>query len=87
MNSKNTTTIKEGDFHKKKKERCFYADCRKKLKLTDMNCKCEHRFCSKHRLPETHKCSWNPKCKSEMIIYKEKAGLVESVVFQKMQRI
>jgi len=87
MDAENITTVKEGGVHKKKRKRCSYEDCRKKLKLTDMNCKCEHRFCSKHRLPETHKCSWDPKCEAEMIIYKQKAGLEESILFQKMQRI
>jgi len=39
--------------------RCNVVDCRKKLKLTDMECRCDKRFCSAHRLPETHKCSFD----------------------------
>ena len=72
---------------KKKKDRCAFEGCRKKLKLTDMDCKCKNRFCSLHRLPETHNCSWNPKSENEMNIYKEKSGLNQVSTFAKMERI
>ena len=72
---------------KKKKNRCAFDGCRKKLKLTDMDCKCKNRFCSLHRLPETHNCSWNPKNENEMNIYKEKSGLNQVSAFAKMERI
>jgi predicted nucleic acid binding AN1-type Zn finger protein len=39
--------------------RCNAPDCKKKLKLTDMECRCEKRFCTTHRLPETHKCTFD----------------------------
>jgi predicted nucleic acid binding AN1-type Zn finger protein len=39
--------------------RCCAADCRKKLKLTDMDCRCQKRFCAAHRLPETHACTFD----------------------------
>lgn len=41
--------------------RCDFPECRKKLKLTDMECRCGKRFCIKHRLPEDHLCSINYK--------------------------
>ena len=48
---------------KKKKCRCPYKNgktkCKKKLKLTDMACRCGKRFCNLHRLPENHNCSIN----------------------------
>ena len=72
---------------KKKKNRCAFEGCRKKLKLTDMDCKCKNRFCSLHRLPETHNCSWDPKSENEMNIYKEKSGLNQVSTFAKMERI
>ena len=72
---------------KKKKNRCAFEGCRKKLKLTDMDCKCKNRFCSLHRLPETHNCSWDPKSENEMNIYKEKSGLNQVSAFAKMERI
>ena len=72
---------------KKKKNRCAFDGCRKKLKLTDMNCKCKKRFCSLHRLPETHNCSWDPKNENEMSIYKEKSGLNQISAFTKIEQI
>ena len=46
---------------KKKKvvERCSFETCKRKLKLTDMVCRCKNRYCQKHRLPESHICEFN----------------------------
>ena len=45
--------------------------CRKVLKLTDMECKCGKRFCSVHRLPENHFCSFNFKEEGRKILEKK----------------
>lgn len=37
-------------------QRCSHKDCRKKLKLTDLECKCGNRFCTEHRLQQEHQC-------------------------------
>ena len=42
-----------------KKNRCFHSDCKKKLSLCDITCKCKERFCSQHRLPEDHACTYD----------------------------
>ena len=39
--------------------RCNAKDCKKKLKLSDMECRCTKRFCIVHRLPETHECTFD----------------------------
>lgn len=39
------------------KNRC--GSCRKKLTLTDMECRCKVRFCSAHRMPEEHACTFD----------------------------
>ena len=39
--------------------KCNHIECNKKLKLTDLSCRCEKRFCSKHRLPESHQCIYD----------------------------
>jgi predicted nucleic acid binding AN1-type Zn finger protein len=39
--------------------RCSAEDCKKKLALTDMACKCSGVYCSAHRMPETHACSFD----------------------------
>jgi predicted nucleic acid binding AN1-type Zn finger protein len=47
--------------------KCSHVDCIKRLKLTDMKCKCRNIYCSLHRLPETHKCTFDFKLKKEEI--------------------
>ena len=39
--------------------KCNHIDCNKKLKLTDLSCRCEKRFCIKHRVPESHHCVYD----------------------------
>ena len=39
------------------KKRCNFEGCRKKLKLTDLECVCKKRFCSHHRIKTCHNCS------------------------------
>lgn len=42
-----------------KKNKCF--ECNKNLGLVFIRCKCSNIFCSKHRYPENHICSYNYK--------------------------
>jgi len=44
---------------KKKSKRCGHPECRRKLMLTDMPCKCGIIFCSMHRLSEQHDCTFD----------------------------
>ena len=56
------------NIHKKKKKkikRCALKECRKKLFLTDTPCRCKQIYCSLHRLPEMHTCSYNFKNETE----------------------
>ena len=46
---------------KKKSKRCGHPECRRKLMLTDMPCKCGIIFCSLHRLSEQHACTFDYK--------------------------
>ena len=71
----------------RKKNRCTFEGCKKKLKLTDMACKCTQRYCQKHRLPESHSCSWDPKCTDEMQRYVAAAGLDKAIRFSKLESI
>jgi predicted nucleic acid binding AN1-type Zn finger protein len=43
----------------KNNNRCNFHDCNKKLKITDMSCKCGKIFCKIHKFPEDHKCEFN----------------------------
>jgi hypothetical protein len=47
----------------KKKNRCPVDGCNKKLGLLDLSCKCEKKFCIKHRHPEEHSCDYDFKSK------------------------
>lgn len=44
-----------------KSNRCAFYGCNKKLKLTDLLCKCEKTYCIFHRLPEQHNCEYSYK--------------------------
>tara|TARA_B100000886_G_C20284464_1_gene432711 strand:- start:253 stop:468 length:216 start_codon:yes stop_codon:yes gene_type:complete len=47
------------------KNRCNYKNCNKKIKISDYPCKCKLIFCSLHRSPEQHECSYDFKNKDE----------------------
>lgn len=57
---------------------CNENTCNKKLKLYDMECRCNHKFCSTHRLPEDHACSYD---------YKKDKIKLEKVVADKVIKI
>jgi predicted nucleic acid binding AN1-type Zn finger protein len=42
---------------KEKKPRC--PECRNKLLLTDIVCRCGIKFCMSHRAPELHACTFD----------------------------
>ena len=58
--------------------KCFLENCKSKLKLYDLSCRCENKYCTKHRLPELHNCSYDFK--------KEKIHL-ERIVADKVIKI
>ena len=58
----NTTNIKKAKTKKAKKakkSRCALEGCRKKLEVTDWACKCDKKFCQKHRTAPSHSCTYN----------------------------
>ena len=66
MSTNNTQEIKEPIVNnetkkikkKKKSNRCSFDGCKKKLKLSDMKCRCGNTYCNKHRMMEQHSCSY-----------------------------
>lgn len=44
---------------KEQKVRCPVEGCNKKLGLVDFKCKCQNTYCAKHRVPDTHACSYD----------------------------
>lgn len=50
-----TTAIKVA-YTSKGKPKCWMPNCKEKLKLTAITCRCGHTFCTKHRHAEAHGC-------------------------------
>jgi hypothetical protein len=61
-------------------ERCSHVDCNKKLKLTDMSCRCEKTFCGLHRHAETHNCTFDYKSYGREVLSKIVIGCVKEKV-------
>jgi len=40
-------------------KKCNYAICTRRLLLSDLACRCGHRFCSAHRYSTEHMCSFD----------------------------
>ena len=72
---------------KKKKNRCALKGCKKKLKLTNMICRCKYIYCDKHRLPESHNCKWDPRSDNEIEKYKKNCCLNVTAHFSKIDKI
>ena len=41
------------------KTKCSFEGCSGRVFLHNLKCRCGEKFCDKHRLPETHDCSFN----------------------------
>ncbi|PKA59756.1 Zinc finger A20 and AN1 domain-containing stress-associated protein 9 [Apostasia shenzhenica] len=69
------------DNKKQQPSRCLL--CRKKVGLTGFMCRCGSTFCSSHRFPETHECSFDYKAAGREAIAKEnpvvKADKIEKI--------
>ena len=46
---------------KNKLNKCIYPYCNKKLKLTDIKCRCGFKFCALHRYSDKHNCAFDYK--------------------------
>ncbi|KAG5176557.1 hypothetical protein JKP88DRAFT_335451 [Tribonema minus] len=54
------------------KARCF--GCNKKVGLTGMACRCGYVYCSKHRYPEEHACTYDFKASERTQLAKTVVG-------------
>lgn len=73
IDQKNTSThnTTEQKPKKKKKNRCPFDGCKKKLRLLDITCKCQKTFCINHRHPEQHSCDYDFKNEGREKLKKE----------------
>ena len=62
---------------------CQYADCRKRIKITDFACKCEKLYCKMHKSPENHECTYDYR---EIGLKTKKIGEMKCVS-NKMQKL
>lgn len=75
--------LENNDIIKKTKKRCNHPECSKKIKLTDVECRCKKIFCLKHRLPENHSCDFDYKSLEKEILKKN----LNKVVAEKVAKI
>lgn len=82
---KATTDPEEGDEDQppvqKNKKRCFLCNCRMDLAIREIGkCKCDYVFCSLHRLPEQHGCTFDHKehsrqeARAKMVVLRKHVG-------------
>jgi predicted nucleic acid binding AN1-type Zn finger protein len=50
------------------KSRCCLIECRKKLGMMEFTCLCGGKYCSEHRLPEEHYCTFNHGYESKQLL-------------------
>ena len=67
----------------KPQKRCGHSECKKKLLLTDLTCKCGAKFCMSHRMPEAHMCSHDFKAEARAILNKQ----LVSCVAEKVEKV
>ncbi|KAI0527033.1 hypothetical protein KFK09_002629 [Dendrobium nobile] len=71
----------EETLNKQQQNRCL--SCRRRVGLTGFKCRCGSTFCSTHRYPELHECSFDYKCAGREAIAKEnpvvKAEKIEKI--------
>ena len=65
---------------KRDQRRCGAAGCKKKLALTDFPCKCSTKFCSAHRLPEEHSCTFDFKAAGKALLGSQLVSAVKDKI-------
>jgi predicted nucleic acid binding AN1-type Zn finger protein len=66
---------------------CNNEKCKKKIPLIEWKCKCGGKFCTKHRLPEQHKCTWDYKMNDEEREKKIKSLKCENNKFESLTNL
>lgn len=62
----------------KNRRRCW--ECKAKVGLTALTCKCDYTFCSKHRYAEEHNCKFNFKSAAKRKLEDENPRVVPAKV-------
>lgn len=72
----------EKKIKKKKKNRCQLEGCHKKLGLVPFTCDCQKKFCSEHRLPESHQCDFDHVSKGKKLLAKKNPKVIGAKITQ-----
>ncbi len=65
---------------KKKKNICALNGCQNKLSIISFSCKCQKKFCSVHRLPEDHSCTFDYQTHGKCIIAKKNPQILNAKI-------
>ncbi len=60
--------------------KCSANGCTKKVGLVSFMCRCEKKYCNKHRMPETHNCQYDYKTNGKLKLEQEN----KRIVFEKI---
>jgi hypothetical protein len=52
-------------------KRCQHTDCKKKLMLSDLACKCENYYCQGHRFAPSHSCTFDYRAAADKVLEKQ----------------
>jgi len=52
----------------KESNKCHFENCNKKLKLSDLKCKCNKIFCMMHKFSESHNCKYDYRSDSNKVL-------------------
>lgn len=63
-----------------KKERCAMKGCKKKLGMVKYTCNCGKNFCIKHKLAESHNCTFDFQKEGKKIIAEQNPVIVKPKV-------
>lgn len=83
LNSVAAANVSEPKEPSERPKRCEHTECKKKLMLSDLLCKCERYYCQGHRYAESHSCTFDYKGAANKILEKQ---LVKTVA-QKISQI
>lgn len=66
-----------------KSSRCNLKGCTKKVGLVPIVCRCDKAFCAKHRIPETHDCTYDYKTNGKRKLEEDN----KCIAFEKILKI
>ena len=80
--TKNTspTSKLSGKAGKKKRRFCAAKGCKKKVNLMSFTCKCDKVFCTEHRMPEEHECTFDWKEHGKSLIAEKNPLVINSKI-------